>query len=964
MPYTKKLWEDRIVDAGGAVVQAGTPVSAGNMNRIEQGVADAHAALEGANRQAQTIGQSVTVLNAAMNAPVNVEVEGRTLTSLGNSVLDNTKNYVLTAKRTKIKVGAGTPVYQGVAKFTGESGQPQITRIANFEDKVSGSTLENPHVSKRKSGTASTSLLPPNGFDMELSSDSGVVGYVRNQALDGSNTVVSYTNSGGIAQQLFSFDLIAEIERHIGTIPRSDVAGKVQWIKDNLSRITANFHGTGSSVGGNKVSFAYWRPTKTNYGTVNNHTSASVAKLAITYAVAGDFAEIDANAFVHLLAYAEPSDGVTPSSVSTDYIDLEIELKAGADFREPSIPLYEVDAADYAKILVDWNEDEVRRRYPAAKGTQHINGLAIIAEGENLLPPFSEWADITGGTGQISESYKVRIPSSDAVNRYYQFYVPIIESQAYVLSGVKDTIGSSIYFYFTDKNKNRIGGSLNTSGVAPTGTKYAEVIVNNGKTDVVFSNVMFSLGLVAKPFVPRNPSMLLAPTKLGAIGTVKDLLFKQDGIWKRRKAVEKDVVLDSSLNWIFTATTSTTGFKSVDTSTGVFLNSVDYQGFFTKYDGSILNKPTNYATYIEKADSGRVVLGRVYITVSNANSGWSDNYTPTANETKAFFNGWKKTAYAAVNPATPPNLAASGTAGTLPAGTYYVKYTWVTASGETMVSPETSITTTAGQQIDITLPAFPPGVTSANIYIAQTGNATKQGNTTTGTFAQSTALVIGSSIPAANTAVDQWKSVVDGTTNPTTNTIAFVSANLAPNYTPYKLSYVLATPVVETVNVEGDIVANGPTQIEVTAGAIVREKVTPVYNAPSKVYEVNRDSPTFAAGKAKNKVRTILGLYENSVPITSVAPVLPIGILDTGNGVRMSIPESSFNPAAEYTVTYLAYDRQLLTVNPLAVNTSFAQNVRSAVEDLNAKTSDNATMVSIHATLLYDVLKRLKAGGL
>ncbi|WP_026678225.1 LamG-like jellyroll fold domain-containing protein [Fictibacillus gelatini] len=41
MPYTKKLWQDRIKDAQGNVIQEGTPVNAGNMNRIEQGIADA-----------------------------------------------------------------------------------------------------------------------------------------------------------------------------------------------------------------------------------------------------------------------------------------------------------------------------------------------------------------------------------------------------------------------------------------------------------------------------------------------------------------------------------------------------------------------------------------------------------------------------------------------------------------------------------------------------------------------------------------------------------------------------------------------------------------------------------------------------------------------------------------------------------------------------------------------------------
>jgi hypothetical protein len=46
MPYEKKLWQDRIKDAQGNIIQEGTPFSAGNMNRIEQGIYDAHQELE------------------------------------------------------------------------------------------------------------------------------------------------------------------------------------------------------------------------------------------------------------------------------------------------------------------------------------------------------------------------------------------------------------------------------------------------------------------------------------------------------------------------------------------------------------------------------------------------------------------------------------------------------------------------------------------------------------------------------------------------------------------------------------------------------------------------------------------------------------------------------------------------------------------------------------------------------
>ena len=84
---------------------------------------------------------------------------------------------------------------------------------------------------------------------------------------------------------------------------------------------------------------------------------------------AGLSAVTDANGFAHFLAYAEPSDGIVPSLLNTDYVSLEIELKPDAILHDPCVPLYEVDSVEYGKILVDYDESEVVKRYPKVLGT-------------------------------------------------------------------------------------------------------------------------------------------------------------------------------------------------------------------------------------------------------------------------------------------------------------------------------------------------------------------------------------------------------------------------------------------------------------------------------------------------------------------------------------------------------------------------------------------------------------------
>lgn len=77
---------------------------------------------------------------------------------------------------------------------------------------------------------------------------------------------------------------------------------------------------------------------------------------------------------------------------------------------------------------------------------------------------------------------------------------------------------------------------------------------------------------------------------------------------------------------------------------------------------------------------------------------------------------------AAPTPTTVPTVNATGggaSGGNLPAGSYYVRYTFVTGLGESTPSPlSTVFGVTAGQVPQVTLPPLPSGVTSINIYVS------------------------------------------------------------------------------------------------------------------------------------------------------------------------------------------------------------------------------------------------------
>jgi len=855
MPYSQKQWQDRIKDAQGNIIQEGTPFSAGNMNRMEQGIADAHAQLEEAARAKQTLMHGVSVLNGTVDAPVNIEIEGRTLIPMQNTVLDPLKYYVLADKRTKLKWADAT-IQAGIAKFTVKAERPTLIRVANFEGKTTGSTLENPHFYKGRQNAVLGN--PTVGADFVERAQSEID---KIKSLDGSvnNNPLSIT-SGNIPQQLFSFDLIAEIERQLGRIPRTTVTDKVQWIKDNVKEVRINWHGYGNSVVGNKATLAIWRVDTSAWDYSQNHTSASVAKIG--YGSTAMNTRVDANAFIHFLAYAEPSDGVTSSTINTDYVELEIELKPEVILHAPRVPLYEVTKEHYDAILVTMLEDEVLRRYPSVEGVTHLQNPYIMAEGENLLPPFSEWNVHANATIKGAYDIELNPTSTGQAN-----VSPVIMFSSF---GQKVTLTGELSGTANLNRYDKNGNYLRTTSITtlPTTVTLADdtygvaINFNNALTigKCTLKNPMLTLGDVAKPFTPRNPSYALFETKLGSVGGVADRLYEQDAKYFKRKSIE-DVVLDGSIPWVFES--SKTGYKVFRANALLNVPTVSYYQLVatSKYNGKMLpNLPatTDFTDGDQLHVSTSPSSGSVKISISNQDSGLSESRTPTNDEVKAYFNGWK------------------------------VKTT----------DPTTFIGTA-------------------------------------------------------------WTSIFDGTDAPT-QTLDYVKANKAPGYTPYKLSYVLPTPKVEEIKSEGAISVNGLTQIEVGSGIIVREKVTP--STTASYAHINNVGVVGATDNPLSKrAAKILNIYANGQKDTQ--KWTPFSTYANG-AQRMHLEIANYDATAIYTVTYLVFDRQPFTANPVNVSAQFANNIRTALEDTTKKVEDVKTETSVNSLILYDVLKRLKAGGL
>lgn len=270
----------------------------------------------------------------------------------------------------------------------------------------------------------------------------------------------------------------------------------------------------------------------------------------------------------------------------------------------------------------------------------------VIRYGKNLLPPFYEWDVQVGDAAYytISEQYNATIKSPDTLARFLQCEISILAGGTYTLSAVSDP--DKIQWDFLDSSGEVVGGRNKLTDkqavlVVPDGATQLRMFLYNDRVagTFTFRNVMLNIGSTALPFVPREDSMLALETELHAdpdTGANPDIMFERDGQYFKLAKWKKEV-LDGSLNWSYVGTAA--GFKRLKLPVSDAVSSNGYNSWVTKYDASQV--PYGDSNTIPNAHHIISSQGGLFISVPAADSGWGDVYTPTADEIKAYFNGWR-----------------------------------------------------------------------------------------------------------------------------------------------------------------------------------------------------------------------------------------------------------------------------------------------------------------------------------
>ncbi|MGN9168142.1 MULTISPECIES: hypothetical protein [Paenibacillus] len=309
----------------------------------------------------------------------------------------------------------------------------------------------------------------------------------------------------------------------------------------------------------------------------------------------------------------------------------------GNIFNMDSVRVYEISDADYA-AAASLTPVQAAAKYTYVDSVMPVRNPYAIRYGENLIPPFYEWT--RGDRAKVINPYKLETVATVSVDQS-NVYVPVAPGTPYTLT-VKvngrvtvvevDDVGGESTVYSTTDNENRV---VTVTFTTKTTTKRVRVYATNtGAGTFTLENPMLNIGSTAKPFKPREDSMLALQTDLYAdpvTGANPDMVFERDGQYFKSKKWQ-GLMLDGNQAWVYKDTKA--GNKQV---TLPLPNPKTDSERVTKYDGKLIA----HAYPWTDSDQSFLAADGLYLSIPVADSGWADGYQPSQDDIKAYFYGFK-----------------------------------------------------------------------------------------------------------------------------------------------------------------------------------------------------------------------------------------------------------------------------------------------------------------------------------
>lgn len=336
---------------------------------------------------------------------------------------------------------------------------------------------------------------------------------------------------------------------------------------------------------------------------------------------------------------------LAPTSDVTSNIDLVVEGTEGQYSYFEAVRIYEILASDYAALAAMTGE-QIDAKYPYVDSVMPVRNPYAIRYGENLLPSVREWVNNGGLTDAgvvIKGEYEFSIKTTTVTQWRAAASVKVVPNTQYTLSATHDGL---LGVYGVDQRVVIIGSVSAGSVTFNSGNNTALDISLANKTGIAGTftgkDFMLNIGNTAKPFKPREDSMLALQTDLYAdpvTGANADTVFERDGQYFKVKRFES-VLLEGGKITAVNGIANKTGFKTIyPVIPGCNYNYGGNGRAAAKYNGKILL----WGDHETNADRWAIdpISLNFAISITVTDSGWADSYTPTVDEIKAYFMGWR-----------------------------------------------------------------------------------------------------------------------------------------------------------------------------------------------------------------------------------------------------------------------------------------------------------------------------------
>ncbi|MGP0583710.1 hypothetical protein [Paenibacillus timonensis] len=332
----------------------------------------------------------------------------------------------------------------------------------------------------------------------------------------------------------------------------------------------------------------------------------------------------------------------------TQNLEVLVRGTAGQNAFVDGLRLYELTETEYA-ALDSLTADQIAEKYPfVPSGIIGVENPYAIATSDNLLPPFYEWTSLGSSVKKIVAPYEMIIDQKAADGwQFVSCVVPVTANTEYRFEcdhnakiSITNAEGTEVIVPYTEEKIIQ----FNSGEYAEISVYFSSIEIGQ---DVVYAlaSPLLTIGTKPKPFVPQRKSMLAMQTELHANptdGSDPDVLFEQNGQYFKLAKWKKMLLDGVDPNVRFEGPVKYTGFTRVRLAMLKGVPLIPAISYLTKYDGkniprSILDPTKEYFSQSLDAPNGNYIL----VNISASDSGWGDAYTPTADEIKSYFMGWK-----------------------------------------------------------------------------------------------------------------------------------------------------------------------------------------------------------------------------------------------------------------------------------------------------------------------------------